>query len=1690
VQNKTYFEDKQDGYFIPKTAKTCTADAAGCDQFTNLDEVAKGGEGIEYYTTLRQCIKPNTPGKICGEYYSWEGSDESGYQLKVESLEANSAGDNSQPVTTSYDSSLCDATIYNSPASDPRHNDDCRQYYNRGGGVFYLLHSATKDCIDNCHPYRRTAQDDTAGNCQAHGGEWSSEYSACIYMSVPNEGATCSAAQNGCREYTGNTGNNVKNIFTDDFSDSTVGSWAGSVTPSSESVTLGPDNKGHSINITTSAWRPVGTSVIQGKSYVLNFLAKSVGATNLTVELGNGTVTSIFTATLALTTDWKIYQINLASLDHAVSANEALLLTANASFYISNITLTEITDRYYLIKNSWQTPDSCYNDMSGVYQGPLYNLGCSQYTDQVNKNYYLKQFSRLCSESSVGCEKMIDTHNSSSTEEVIFTNSGTTVTVPADNEIYAVYDQTKTCDAAQKGCALLGKAYKYENTTLYGDVYLKNNPDNYNTTLCGAGAVGCQTFVYNNGASDNGEKYFKDPGDQICEWRRAANQGESYGWYKKKVKRCGGDGGTVCLADTDCSAGVICQPEIADIDCPTSNSKTLGVGGVGGLVSQPGEDSNGKWAGVCAASESGCTEYLDPVSKFNTNLIFNGSFQTIASGPTDGWNSLSQDIILEPNTVYRLARTADAGSLTLSGCTVSDALFVIDQNNNLTGPVSLVKIDMKSYANSKNFYYRSNSSASCTITAGKAAGTVELKPVVIDYQLSQNINSTGCNGAVDFDKGCVLFNQRNQNGSGLAKLTFDANTANGSPADSGTENSNVILKVAPDRVCDKWLACRSYIKDEKGNNVCFDVGLCDAVDDKGDCSDFLTSSKVNQTIGVAGQLGADDIGNLSGYAKVGIGVGSLTNDYYPLGAMAQMGEVANLSNGGFEFYGSNNYPVGWNPTGGAWDVGKFSVINNPVTAQAEGVKYPVEGESFLKFSPSADSILSEFIDVEPNTEYFVSFKINTSNFHTGAGFDWTAAGVGIMTFNAAGEAVNLAGKSPSHVDISLCNGEDANSPWVNGCAVTTASGSKGWEEKIFSFKVGGDTHRIKLYLYGHIWWGSNECNISSGGSCKWEGTNNACVPSHGCIVPAGTVVSSPCGWGDTITMTSDACAGNVYLDDIKIRPSLESKCLETDGKCSNKSSYNAWHTLQNCRLYPKSDSLSCDYYEDSGNRQKGWYGYCLEYDRAPGNPNACLLWYPVDKVKGDGVEDSAGYQGKMPVYYTLEAKAKRAYEYRHVYKSQTASTEGCKASSCPAGYKPLMIWCSNESGNDPTSCVCEPSGQAITLDDSKNNYSGTANLDCTGSYGYEVNDPVGEADGWYEYDGVFSGASYVIGSDNKFVEELCGNTTGCTKNSELFRTKLYTTTLVQTVSSVGQNKYWSSRVYKGSSYKVPNSNFSYDSDSAPFGSMVIPQPANNPYEWDGDSSKLNNQPIYYNTPASGVARSGQAYSCIPSESDDCLYVVDPSAQDYYPYKYFDISSRVGIDGTSEIKRLFAQSYGVYTWSGTEDDGRYVSTSTRDWSPPNTACNGTGLAPRPAYPGDLCGVKPVVNNIKVNGVSSDIIFNKNGFANLTFNTVIDGDQLPMVMYSVDWGDGEKTVVSGVEMRDRPNQDNPHSLYHLYSYWDLKAKANRGVPGVNCSIPGECKVQPRIQIKDNWGWCNDGLNCKDWIWFNKYITVREK
>jgi hypothetical protein len=694
---------------------------------------------------------------------------------------------------------------------------------------------------------------------------------------------------------------------------------------------------------------------------------------------------------------------------------------------------------------------------------------------------------------------------------------------------------------------------------------------------------------------------------------------------------------------------------------------------------------------------------------------------------------------------------------------------------------------------------------------------------------------------------------------------------------------------------------------------------------------------------------------------------------------------------------------------------------------------------------------------------------------------------------------------------------------------------------------------------------------------------------------------------------------------------------------------DGWKTEQTCRLYPKSDSLTCQYYEDSGKKQKGQYGYCLEYDRYPGDDSACLLWWPVDIVKGQGIEEGAGYKGKYPVYYTIgksgESMAYTAPDDFRMYNEnshcETITTadlgleedddwqENYKIYSHENILNGIVLDCpslNNDSntGGDMRRLLNKNNDWTVTMYEHGGDIPSGPEFDqnCGGG---NACDYCGECGNCFRIQaffrgGYFSHIQYLTGDDSN-------DTSGWRCSVKFNFNRIYADKIAQTVSPTGRNKYWSARVYKGSDFNLPCNpgipgtinTCTYITDDEPFGSVALPgyswSRAANPYEWDGNEDQAGKQPLYYKPPVEMGSDGGQeprmgqefyapylqqifaqsygmwewngsayvpidegwtppdeqcsgaqrpdfrlfTYSCIEESGmgDDCRfdYLEAPQTpsnpgDDYYIHEASIPITSVTMNWPSITREnayeVYAKKDDGYSWeylTSPEDiggqvpapdgcGGRYPDPAVKvdignntSWDavkylkfvkigPNEDDCEGASVD-SPGLVGyelaltesgaDYCAIPPRVDNdynngngngIQINGQIGAVPITGSNFVNLTFNSLVDSQQLPLVMYAVDWGDGNETVVSGAEMRDRPNE-RKHSLYHLYSYWDLRNKA--GMPGVNCNS-SFCSVSPRIKVKDNWDWCNGPENngaslsgrndCDNWVSFNGKVRVYKK
>ena len=1696
VARASYFYSPAAEKLIPKKSKICSAEAAGCSEFTNLDTVAAGGEGKEYYTQMKQCIKP---GASCADFYTWAGTEESGYQLKSLVLKKDNNGN---PAVTTDDSAACTKDIYNLPPSDPGFNPDCQQFYNKAGQISYHLAASTITCSDNCHTYRLSEKnpdttviqadcnhnvqpdrfwDANASVCYVckNGGVWDNKIQACLYQAIPNEGQTCTASQNGCREYNGSLGNNTQLVGAYSFTNGTDG-WEGQCGDDAVSSSAANTNNGRSLLYDDNAagttqcdhdqnnWagpasfirKILGTDIVQGQSYSVKFTASAAAATHLSFAFLNSQgETAYFSATAANQTgsltipgnsEWHTYELNLPSLDQAVDSQESLVVIADHDFYLDNLILTAISDRYYLVKNTSQVPDVCYYDMLDNYQGADYNLGCSLYHDRAGSNHYLRQFSRLCQDSAVGCELMVNTANYNDYKPGIWKDSNGNgqcdpdepecVKVAGDRFFYAIYDESHRCNAADTGCSRLGQAASSGANITWNDVFKNNNPNTYAQSLCNAADAGCEAWQYTDGS---GTSYFKNPGDNVCVYRTSTDPTRpGKAWYKTSVLRCdlnsNGqiDGaektGSVCATASDCTDNKPCLVDNNDYACPVSYLKTIGFGGGGNQIPIPSES-----AGLCEAASTGCTEYIDPISTFSANLVLNPSMDSL-NGWTQVNGSYQQNITIEPNKLYIFSVASSQASSTLANdvkLSFTTGVSLLREDNNFsTSTANLLTIPANQPSTRFIFHSRSNTGAK--VIGGYSGHTVSVQEALIDYQFKQNVDKSSCNGLVNFDNGCVLFNERSVNGAqGLLSLTGGWNAASSTDGQApvactaGNCSANRLLKVRPDRVCSSWLDCLTYIQDpETKERTCYALGECNRLNDNNECANFvanrmtiLNSSSVNLT-------------TITGY--------SVLNQY----DLASMKEVGLNTEAHYDF--EANSPTLYCRE--ASNHGKSclfdksivadSIINSPTNAPTD---YPAEGKAYLRvmagqeMSPHSKNTS---ISIQPNEDYYLNYLVNTKN-------------------------------SGMNAKVTVY-GADDNTPLFTA----TDKAPNGWERKVHKISASQLTSTSKLSLY-----------LSADATDKEE--------------------------------------RYVYFDDINIEPVL-------------KVGINNY-VAKECRLYPTQDATSCT----SKNSQvisDGLEGYCLQHD--PANKNVCLLWYPIDQISSAAKSgrSNLGYKGAFPLNYCTEANGDFGLVHKlvgaKIYNQGgtggytgpdvdngcdkvTTTGNGCKY--CTGKENDCGDYYLVRSGKR---IACIPKDSELLIKTATHKLK-DLDLECDDAYTYH--------EGWAAYDGFHSficnndpckylgsdGQGIDISADFKEKIFLSENQNADpavrvydydhpTVDEDQLKLisgdteKVFYPTcnkFVQVVDAAGNNQAWAGRTSKNSAYPYDTpqffrdlngyygtstnpSNFNFTGygrlrDLVPFGGATFPDNFN---IFTSEPVKFRNQ---YSSSIDQTTFAGRPYGCKNTAGNGCsslgycslnasvLCLLDTTMSS--STSMINQRSCGSVNGTcvpmwngskvaggtfnSEniLKNLFLKSFAGYNYSAGVNSYIAVngySTSTFTSSMKKWCASGDHASPAKdtAFNTYWCISQPQINNVKLNGQPASnggFDVNQPGIYTLTFNSYVDVEQQPLKDLIIDWGDG--SVQSLVNQDHHPDVANPHKVYHYY-------------------LGSQNQAVIKIKVSDNWGY----------------------
>ncbi|HWQ99253.1 MAG TPA: hypothetical protein VN397_00195, partial [Candidatus Methylomirabilis sp.] len=617
-------EDDTVAAFIPSTANSCSAQDVGCETFTNLEALALGGESEASFNYLRACEKPGPDSQT---YYTWEGSDTTGYQLKTWSLKRDTTVPLPQPpkviVKAGPDGLLKDPTTCNQftylQALDP----DCRQFYDPEGSVTYRYESQTVLSTEDCRQFRKEGS--TAADCTKTGGTFNAATRQCLYLADQTKSSSCDAANAGCRGYIGTQGKVQAEAMSEEFTNDPSSAMAGpgtTISQSDESVLVGDK----SLKITSAADSPnnAGSIIfpVPAESevlYELTFWAKTLDPARPVVT-AKTTDQNVPFGEVQLEVDWKTYRMGPFTGTTSTQATTTQLTLAGFPklSFVDKVRVSRVQAVAYVVKDSWDTPASCDQTPEGIPQ-PQAMLGCQAYVDRNQITVNARQFTRLCKDTAIGCTAYVNTRNTETPVDLVWEKDapaeGTQEAPPrptkevtwrqADRYDYYIEEKSNICPPAQVSCRAFGvPQFTQDRTGLdaskpFKTVYLLDDYRKFDEGLCSEKELFCESYE-----SVSGADYFRAPANHACEYRKAVvidaecnvpnTSGATFdGWFKT---------GTTCP----------CHPDL------------LKGGGAFGIryTGDPGYNpwtfatsSYRGWTATCPDQQAECTEFRDVADK-------------------------------------------------------------------------------------------------------------------------------------------------------------------------------------------------------------------------------------------------------------------------------------------------------------------------------------------------------------------------------------------------------------------------------------------------------------------------------------------------------------------------------------------------------------------------------------------------------------------------------------------------------------------------------------------------------------------------------------------------------------------------------------------------------------------------------------------------------------------------------------------------------------------------------------------------------------------------------------------------------------------------------------------------------------------------------------------------------------------
>ncbi|MFH1973632.1 MAG: hypothetical protein ABIK13_03455 [Patescibacteria group bacterium] len=853
-------EDEIAATFVPAYAKSCAIQDVGCEEFTNVEMAAAGGEGKAYFNYIRACEKP---GPETATYFTWEGSDTTGYQLRTWSLIKSAPGSAMPPKIVQKagpDGILKEPSTCNDYTWNLGIDQDCRQIYDTDGNVFYAYFSQTVVSSDSCTDFRKNRSN--AADCEKTGGTYTPATGECLYRILPSESRLCGNTSAGCRAYIGTTGRNTSMVLEEDFKATTGTTPFGSepnvdVSLSNESVLVGDQ----SLKITGTGTLTVSTQFTSypNQYYRVSFWAKTTQPAQgspATLKV-DGTVV----ASIPMEVDWRRYEFGPFEAGTTPTSTITWENLPNAT-YLDTLRIERLNDVTFVIKDSWTVPTECDRTPEGLPQ-PQAMVGCRAYEDRDGTIVTVRRFGRLCREEAVGCKAFVDTRNSEGPYAQTFDITGTDTnlkttpesiaweeryvgpwqtTRPADRYVYVIDEERVQCDATEASCRMFGKP-RLEQDTLepaptneaYDQVYLIDDITSYMTgdgepnMLCRKDELYCDEFK-----SGKTVAYFRNPFTHVCEWKDKVllkanpqggipGDGQYTGWFRKGTEKP-------------------CYPAVL------SSGNTY-------LIQNSGDPGYTGWIGLCPLEQSECTEFRDPNDHSDPVHITGKPYFFIKNQRVDLKSCNGQVDLLGGCVLFR-----DMSDVRLRYSTNATYAKSHAEDDTPQSPIDCVTDPDNDFCKSAKFC------TSVTLDDCAGNGCSEPLPAICLTEESCQGDPGGevcvrarevdaCTGPDAVKKLQYAPCQTDADCSVSVLQYGDGNTPNSMYDVTGKcsilNDANVVMKVRLDRDCAKWLGCSTgeTVYDpvqQKYTDLCTELSLCDV--SKGAnagsfCANYIDRSK-------------------------------------------------------------------------------------------------------------------------------------------------------------------------------------------------------------------------------------------------------------------------------------------------------------------------------------------------------------------------------------------------------------------------------------------------------------------------------------------------------------------------------------------------------------------------------------------------------------------------------------------------------------------------------------------------------------------------------------------------------------------------------------------------------------------------------------------------------------------------------